>query len=101
MLTHVLQPQHSGAVVPFVDMSALVQTYFIRSRYYDGVEKALFPNKCFVITIALYLHAFHLCSLFHSFACVPCTKRTNLVDLGFPWNHEPKQNVFVASSPRS
>ena len=57
MLTHVLQPQHSGAVVPFVDMSALVQTYFIRSRYYDGAEKALFPNKCFIITIASSLFA--------------------------------------------
>ena len=66
MLTHVLQPQHSGAIVPFVDISALVPTYFIRPHYYAGAEKALFPSNCFVIIIALYLHAFHLCLLLHS-----------------------------------
>ena len=91
------QPLHFGAVVPFVDTSAFKPTFIVRSHQYANAEKALFPIKCPVITIALYLHSLHLCSfifscqiIFHSTACVARVKRTNLEDLNFTWNHEPK-----------
>ena len=40
----------------------LVPTSFVGSHQCIGAEKSLFPAKCFVITIALYFHPFHLCS---------------------------------------
>ena len=88
--------------------------FFVCFHQYGNAEKVLFPIKCFVTTIALYLQFFHLCSftllevfylnffcqkLFHSITCVLRAKRTNFQDLVFTWNQGSKLNSLLDVAP--
>ena len=92
------QPQHFKITMLFVGILVLVLMCFVCSHCFVDAEKILFPIKCFVTTIALYLDPSHIYSfilhndfllldnffhqrIFHSFACVPCAKITNFEDL--------------------
>ena len=89
-------------------------TLFVCFHQYGNAEKEIFPIKCFVTTIALYLQFFHLCSftllevfylnffcqkLFHSIRCVLHAKRTNFQDLVFTWNQGSKLNSLLHVAP--
>ena len=92
------QLQHFSIIMLFVGILALVLMCFVCSHCFVDAEKILFPLKCFVTTIALYLDPSHIYSfilhnnflllnnffhqwIFHSFACVPCAKITNFEEL--------------------